>query len=76
MAQLPVDNTDKFCQWLLTDFRYNNATVMLAPGSGFYTSPGLGTNEVRLAYVLNEAAINEAMDCLDHALQVYPNRQV
>ena len=49
---------------------------MLAPGSGFYTSPGLGTIEVRLAYVLNEAAINEAMDCLDHALQVYPNRQV
>ena len=74
MAQLPVDNTDKFCQWLLTDFRYKNATVMLAPGSGFYTSPGLGTNEIRLAYVLNESAINEAMDCLEEALQVYPNR--
>ena len=76
MAKLPVDNTDKFCQWLLTDFRYKNATVMLAPGSGFYTTPGLGTNEVRLAYVLNESAINEAMDCLEQALKTYHNTQV
>ena len=76
MAKLPVDNTDTFCQWLLTNFRYKNATVMLAPGSGFYTTPGLGTNEVRLAYVLNETAIHEAMDCLEQALKAYPNRQV
>ena len=76
MAKLPVDNTDKFCQWLLTDFRYKNATVMLAPGSGFYTTTGLGTNEVRLAYVLNKSAINEAMDCLEQALKTYPNTQV
>ncbi len=76
MAKLPVDNTDKFCQWLLTDFRYKNATLMLAPGSGFYTTPGLGTNEVRLAYVLNESAINEAMDCLEQALKTYHITQV
>ena len=49
---------------------------MLAPGTGFYTSPGLGTNEVRLAYVLNEAAINEAMDCLEEALKAYPNKTI
>ena len=76
MAKLPVDNTDTFCQWLLTNFRYKNATVMLAPGSGFYTTPGLGTNEVRLAYVLNETAIHEAMDCLEQALKTYHITQV
>jgi len=74
MAKLPVDNTDNFCQWLLTSFRYKNATVMLAPGSGFYTSSGLGINEVRLAYVLNIEAIHEAMNCLEAALKVYPRR--
>jgi aspartate aminotransferase len=74
MAQLPVKNTDDFCQWLLTSFRHNNATIMLAPGSGFYTTPGLGLNEVRLAYVLNENDINLAMDCLEQALRVYPNK--
>ena len=73
MAQLPVKNTDDFCQWLLTSFKHNNATIMLAPGSGFYTTPGLGLNEVRLAYVLNEKDINLAMDCLEQALRVYPN---
>lgn len=74
MAKLPVDNTDDFCQWLLTTFRHNNATIMLAPGSGFYTTPGLGLNEIRLAYVLNEADINAAMDCLALALKAYPHR--
>ena len=74
MAQLPVKNTDDFCQWLLTSFRHNNATIMLAPGSGFYTTPGLGLNEVRLAYVLNEKDINLAMDCLEQALLDYPNK--
>lgn len=73
MAQLPVKNTDHFCEWLLTTFRYNNSTIMLAPGSGFYTSPGLGLNEVRLAYVLNEQDIHLAMDCLEQALLIYPN---
>jgi aspartate aminotransferase len=74
MAKLPVKNTDHFCQWLLTSFRHNNATIMLAPGSGFYTTPGLGLNEVRLAYVLNEKDINLAMDCLEQALIEYTNK--
>jgi aspartate aminotransferase len=74
MAKLPVEDTDEFCKWLLTDFRKNNETIMLAPASGFYTSPGLGKNEVRLAYVLNENDINSAMDCLEEALLSYPNR--
>jgi aspartate aminotransferase len=74
MAKLPVKNTDHFCQWLLTTFRYNNSTLMLAPGSGFYSTPGLGLNEVRLAYVLNEKDIHLAMDCLAQALQIYPER--
>lgn len=72
MAKLPVYDTDAFCKWLLTDFRKDNATIMLAPASGFYTSPGLGKNEVRLAYVLNEASIHKAMDCLEAALIAYP----
>ena len=74
MAKLPVADTDAFCQWLLTDFRKDNATIMLAPASGFYTSPGLGKNEIRLAYVLNEKDINAAMDCLEEALKQYPYR--
>jgi len=74
MAKLPVEDSDDFCKWLLTDFRKDNATIMLAPGSGFYTTPGLGKNEIRLAYVLNENDINAAMDCLSAALQTYPNR--
>ena len=74
MAKLPVTDTDDFCKWLLTDFRKNNATIMLAPGSGFYTTPSLGKNEIRLAYVLNEIDIHAAMDCLEAALQIYPNR--
>ena len=72
MASLPIDDCDKFCQWLLQDFSYKGATVMLAPATGFYSTPGLGKNEVRLAYVLNVDAINKAMDCLENALQVYP----
>ncbi len=72
MAQLPVADTDHFCKWLLTDFRKDNATIMLAPASGFYTTLGLGKNEVRLAYVLNETDIHAAMDCLTIALQIYP----
>ncbi len=71
MAKLPVADTDEFCKWLLTDFRKDNATIMLAPASGFYTTPGLGKDEVRLAYVINEADINAAMDCLEEALKVY-----
>ncbi len=75
MSKLPIDDADKFCQWLLEDFQYNNQTVMLAPATGFYGNPGLGKQEVRLAYVLNVTAINSAMDCLEKALQVYPGKQ-
>ena len=74
MAKLPIDNSDKFCQWLLESFEYNGATLMLAPATGFYGTPGLGVHEVRLAYVLNLTAINAAMDCLEHALKVYPGK--
>lgn len=75
MAKLPIDDSDKFCQWLLESFSYNNATVMLAPATGFYSTKGLGLNEVRLAYVINTDAINAAMDCLEKALQAYPGRK-
>ncbi len=74
MAKLPIDDCDKFCAWLLKEFSYNKATVMLAPGTGFYGTPGMGLQEVRLAYVLNTDAINAAMDCLEQALKVYPGR--
>ncbi|MFC0771762.1 pyridoxal phosphate-dependent aminotransferase [Terrimonas alba] len=74
IARLPIDDSDKFCQWLLEEFSYNNQTVMLAPATGFYGTPGLGKNEVRLAYVLNLTAINAAMDCLEKALEEYPGR--
>lgn len=75
MAQLPIDDSDKFCQWLLESFSYNNKTVMLAPATGFYGTPGLGRNEVRLAYVLNLKDIDAAMDCLEKALESYPGRK-
>lgn len=75
MAKLPIDDSDKFCQWLLESFNYNNQTVMLAPATGFYSTPGLGKQEVRLAYVINVQAINAAMDCLEKALEEYPGRQ-
>ena len=75
MARLPIDDCDLFCQWLLEHFSHNGATVMLAPATGFYSSPGLGKDEVRLAYVLNIEAINKAMDCLEEALKTYPGRK-
>ncbi len=74
IAKLPIDNADKFCQWLLEEFELNGETVMLAPASGFYSTPGSGTDEVRLAYVLNIDAMKNAMNCLDEALRVYPGR--
>jgi aspartate aminotransferase len=72
MASLPIDDADRFCQWLLESFSYKGATVMLAPATGFYSPPGLGNKEVRLAYVLNAESINNAMDCLEAALEIYP----
>jgi aspartate aminotransferase len=74
MARLPIDDSDLFCQWLLEEFSYNNQTVMLAPATGFYSTEGLGKQEVRLAYVLNLNDINTAMDCLEEALKKYPRR--
>ena len=74
IARLPIDNADKFCQWMLEEFEYNNQTVMMAPATGFYATVGAGVNEVRLAYVLNEEALRNAVECLRHALEVYPGR--
>jgi aspartate aminotransferase len=74
IARLPIDNSDKFCQWLLESFEYNGKTVMLAPATGFYSTPGAGSNEVRIAYVLNKEALKNAMICLEKALKVYPGR--
>ena len=71
MAQLPVDDSEKFCQWLLEGFSHDGATVMMAPAAGFYATPGKGKTEVRLAYVLNKDDINAAMDCLEVALKEY-----
>lgn len=76
MARLPIDDSDKFCQWLLEEFSYNGQTVMLAPATGFYGTAGLGKQEVRLAYVLNLDSINAAMDCLNEALKQYPGRTI
>ena len=74
MAKLPIDDSDKFCQWLLESFSHNGQTVMLAPATGFYGTPGLGKTEVRLAYVLNLKDLADAMDCLEAALEQYPGR--
>jgi len=76
IARLPIDNSDKFCQWLLEDFNHNGQTVMMAPATGFYSTPGAGTDEVRIAYVLNKQALKNAMECLDAALKVYPGRKI
>ncbi len=74
IAKLPIDNADKFCQWLLEDFNFNNQTVMLAPATGFYSSPGAGIDEVRIAYILNLSDLKNAMECLCEALKVYPGK--
>ena len=74
IAKLPIDDADIFCQWLLESFSENGETVMLAPATGFYSTEGLGKQEVRLAYVLNINNINKAMDCLESALKVYPGK--
>ena len=75
VAKLPIDNADKFCQWMLEDFSYENQTVMMAPATGFYSTAGAGTNEVRMAYVLNTIDIEKAMICLEEGLKVYPGRK-
>jgi aspartate aminotransferase len=74
VARLPIDDADNFCQWMLESFSYNNQTVMMAPATGFYSTPGAGLQEVRLAYVLNTNDLRNAMICLEKGLEVYPGR--
>jgi aspartate aminotransferase len=76
VARLPVDNADDFCRWILSEFSYKNQTVMMAPASGFYVTPGKGTNEVRIAYVLNVNDLANAIETLEKALEVYPGRTI
>jgi len=74
VAKFPVDNAEKFCQWLLEDFSYEGQTVMMAPANGFYATPGAGEQEARIAYVLNKEHLRNAVICLEEALKVYPGR--
>lgn len=74
MARLPIDDSDTFCQWILEHFDLDNETVMMAPGTGFYSSNGEGKDEVRLAYVLNADELKKALACLEKALAIYPGR--
>ncbi|MGY4385214.1 aspartate aminotransferase [Pedobacter sp. UYP24] len=76
VAKLPIDDADKFCQWILEHFSKDGETVMMAPATGFYSTYGLGKKEVRIAYVLNTQDLNKAMDCLEVALQQYPGRSM
>lgn len=74
VARLPVDDADKFCEWCLRDFQYEGKTVFMAPASGFYTTPGMGRDEVRIAYVLEKSELAVAMKVLSEALKAYPGR--
>ncbi len=72
VAKFPVDNAEKFCQWLLEEFEYEGQTVMMAPANGFYSTPGAGLQEARIAYVLNQDSLRKAVVCLEKALEIYP----
>ena len=74
VARLPVDDADKFCEWCLREFQHEGATVFMAPASGFYTTPGMGHNEVRIAYVLEKEELRKALRTLAKALEAYPGR--
>jgi aspartate aminotransferase len=74
VAKLPVDDADKFCAWCLEEFSYEGQTIFMAPASGFYTTPGLGKNEVRIAYVLKKEDLAKALVVLSKALEAYPGR--
>ncbi|MFP4022960.1 MAG: pyridoxal phosphate-dependent aminotransferase [Thiohalospira sp.] len=76
VVKLPVDDTDKFAQWILSEFDYKKQTVMMAPASGFYATPGLGKQEVRIAYVLKKEDLANAMETLEAALKAYPGRTI
>jgi len=75
VARLPIDDSDKFCQWLLEDFEFENQTIMLAPATGFYSTPGKGKDEVRISYVLNVDDLKSSVKVLNEALKVYPGRK-
>jgi aspartate aminotransferase len=75
IAKLPIDSAENFCEWILTDFEDNRETVMLAPAEGFYATPGLGKDEVRIAYVLNLPSLERSMQILDKALRAYPGKK-
>ena len=75
MVRLPVDSAEKFCRWMLEDFEHDGSTVMMAPGEGFYATPGLGVDEVRIAYVLNQTDLANAMTCLEAGLEAYPGKK-
>jgi aspartate aminotransferase len=74
VARLPIDDSDRFCQWLLEDFNYNGETVMFAPATGFYSTKGKGKNEIRISYCLNVNDMKASMKCLEEALKVYPGK--
>jgi len=74
VAKFPIDNAERFCQWLLEEFEYEGATVMMAPANGFYSTKGQGEQEARIAYVLNQDSLRKAVKCLEEALKVYPGR--
>lgn len=76
VVSLPVDDADKFCEWCLREFEFDGATVFMAPASGFYTTPGMGHNEVRMAYVLNKEDLAKALQVLAEALKAYPGRTI
>jgi aspartate aminotransferase len=76
VASFPVDDAEKFCQWLLQDFSYNGQTVMMAPANGFYSTKGAGKKEARIAYVLNKESLRNAVQCLKKALEEYPGKTV
>ena len=76
VARLPVDDSEKFCAWCLSEFNYEGETVMMAPASGFYTTPGAGRNEVRIAYVLKKDDLQRALIVLQKALEAYPGRTI
>jgi aspartate aminotransferase len=76
VARLPIDDSDKFCRWLLEDFEFENQTVMLAPASGFYSTPGKGKDEVRISYVLKVDDLKSSVKVLAEALKVYPGRTI
>ena len=76
IAELPVDDADKFAQWLLEDFELDGATIMVAPAAGFYATPNMGVNQVRIAYVLNKESLQKSIDILEAGLKVYPGRTI